>query len=343
MNINDLKKIDSSITIISNQETAISFDGITDAYGKKPNHLFFVKNKSFFQEALSFENKNQMGFIFDEKFFSSIEKNLLEDLLKQSLMLATSKDVMVTMCLLSEVFHHQLFKKEDNLLDGRQMGNCEIEPSAFIAQGVFLGANVKISANVKIHSGVVIHSEVEIGEGTEIFSNVTIYSKTKIGSSVRIHAGTVIGADGFGYHFHKGAHLKIWHMGGVEIQDQVEIGANSCVDMGTFSPTIIGRGSKLDNHVQVGHNCRLGMGVILCGQVAIGGSTTLGDFTVVGGQAGFANGLTIGKQTQIAGGAGVISNIKDGEVVGGFPARDMKEWLKSMATLRKLALGKKET
>lgn len=338
---NVIKNLDSTFAIVSEKNTQFHYLGITDSHAKASHHLFFVKNKTYLQEALAFTNLADIGLVVDEKYFTTLDESAINEIKNKAQMVATAKDVMATMCLVSEIFYREVFKREDNILDGRQLGNCEIDPTVFIAQGVYLGSNVKIKANVKIHSGVVIHSDVTIGEGTEIYPNVTIYSKTQIGNNVRIHAGTVIGADGFGYHFHKGQHLKIWHMGGVEIHDSVEIGANSCVDMGTFSPTIIGRGSKIDNHVQVGHNCRLGMGVILCGQAAIGGSTSIGDFTVVGGQAGFANGLKIGSQVQVAGGAGVISNLKDKETVGGFPARDMKEWLKSLATLRRLSLEKK--
>ena len=338
---NVIKNLDSTLTIISEKDSSFNYLGITDSYQKASHHLFFVKNKNYLQEALAFNNLHEIGLVFEEKYFLTLDETTINDIKNKTLLVATSKDVMATMCLTSEIFYHDIFSKEDNVLDGRQLGTTEIDPTVFIAQGVFIGSNVKIKANTKIHSGVVIHSNVTIGENVEIYPNVTIYSKTQIGNNVRIHAGTVIGADGFGYHFYKGQHLKIWHMGGVEIHDAVEIGANSCVDMGTFSPTIIGKGSKIDNHVQVGHNCKLGMGVILCGQAAVGGSTTIGDFTVVGGQAGFANGLKIGSQVQVAGGAGVISNLKDKETVGGFPARDMKEWLRSLATLRKLSLEKK--
>ncbi len=341
MIISEINKTDSHFSLISSCDEQSKILGITDSSLKKSHCLFYVKNKSFLSEALALSNLKEIALIIEEKYFQTLQESEREELASKAWMLGTTKDVMASMCLLSEVFYHREFKRESNLLDGRQLGNTEIDPTAFIAQGVFIGSNVIIKKNVKIHSGVVIQSDVIIGEGCEIFPNVVIYSKTDIGNSVRIHAGSVIGADGFGYHFFNGKHLKIWHMGGVVIQDSVEIGANSCVDMGTFSPTIIGRGSKLDNHVQVGHNCKLGVGVVLCGQVALGGSTTIGDYTVVGGQAGFANGLTIGSQVQVAGGAGVISNIADKETVGGFPARDIKEWLKSMATLRKLALAKK--
>lgn len=177
-------------------------------------------------------------------------------------------------------------------------------------------------------------------EGSEIFSNVVVYRNVKIGKSVRIHANCSIGSDGFGYNFFKGQHLKVWHMGSVIIEDQVEIGANSCIDGGTFSPTVIGHGTKIDNQVQIGHNCRLGRGVIMCGQSGLAGSCIIGDYTVMGGRAAVAPGIIIGKAAQVAGNAGVISNVGDGEVVGGFPARDIKEWMKGIALVRKLSLKK---
>ena len=183
-------------------------------------------------------------------------------------------------------------------------------------------------------------SGVEIHEGTEIFPNTVVYRNVKIGKHVRIHGNCTIGADGFGYNFKNGEHLKVWHMGSVIIHDHVEIGAGTCIDSGTFSPTIIGAGSKIDNLVQIGHNCRLGKGVILCGQSGLAGSCSLGDYVVLGGKAAVGNGVTVGKASQIAGNAGVISNIGDGVVVGGFPARDIKEWMKGVAYVRKHSLSK---
>ena len=129
-------------------------------------------------------------------------------------------------------------------------------------------------------------------------------------------------------------------MGSVIIDNFVEVGANSCIDGGTFSPTLIGQGCKIDNQVQVGHNCRLGKGVILCGQVGLAGSCVVGDYTVIGGRAALGPGVVVGKAAQIAGNAGVIGNVGDGEIVGGFPARDIKEWMKGVAFLRKLSLNK---
>ncbi len=333
MNISEIQNIDSSFKVI--KDSAAFFQGITDSSAKAADHIFYVKNKNFLNEIINTDEIKNLFIIIDEKFYSNLKEEAGK--LLNAKALATVSDVTLNMCHLSKVFYHKKFNPTDDLLDGRQRGDVEIDPTAFIAQGVFIGSRVKIGANVKIQSGTVIHSDVSIGDNTQIYSNVSLYSGTIVGKNARIHAGTVIGADGFGYHFSRGVHHKIWHMGGVHIHDDVEIGANSCVDSGTFSPTIIGRGSKIDNFVQVGHNCKLGTGVILCGHVGLGGSTTIGDFTVFGGQSGAANGVKIGGQVQVAGRAGVISNLEDKETVGGFPARDMKEWLRGLATLKKLS------
>ena len=155
----------------------------------------------------------------------------------------------------------------------------------------------------------------------------------------------VIGSDGFGYTFHQGQHKKIWHMGGVIIQDDVEIGSNSSVDMGTFSPTIIGAGTRIDNLVQVAHNCKIGKGCVLCGQSGVAGSAILEDFVVLGGRAAIGPDVHIGMGAQIAGGAKVTDGVwPAGSKLGGHPARDLREWMKGLAYVRKMSLddGKKE-
>jgi UDP-3-O-[3-hydroxymyristoyl] glucosamine N-acyltransferase len=242
----------------------------------------------------------------------------------------------------SKPFYDLKLEGVNDIVDGRQMGSVNQNSSAWIAQGVFIGENVTIAANVKIHSGVVVMSGVSIGENTEIFPNAVIYRNVKIGKNVRIHSHCSIGSDGFGYNFSKGEHLKVWHTGSVVIEDEVEIGANCTIDCGTFSPTLIGAGSKLDNQVQIGHNCKLGIGVIMCGQSGLAGSCIVLDYAVLGGRVAVAPGITIGKAAQIAGNAGVIGNVRDGEVVGGFPARDIKEWMRGVAVLRKMSQPNKE-
>jgi len=340
MKLGNIKNADSSFQIIYGVEDSIVL-GITDNHQLSPQHFIFIKNKIFLQDWLSKENNvHSTGLIFEKAYFETLAPELMSEISNKAFFMATVDDVNLSMSYLSKIFFDEKFLSTNDIVDGRQMGSATIDPSAWIAQGAFIGENVKIDKDVKIHSGVVLMSGVEIANNSEIFPNTVIYRDVKIGSHVRIHANCSIGADGFGYNFLKGQHLKVWHMGSVIIHDNVEIGANCCVDSGTFSPTIIGAGTKLDNLVQIGHNCRLGIGVIICGQSGLGGSTIVGDFTVIGGRAGVSNGITIGKAAQIAGNAGVIGNLEEGEVVGGFPARNLKEWMKGVAYLRKLSLNK---
>jgi UDP-3-O-[3-hydroxymyristoyl] glucosamine N-acyltransferase len=339
MILGNLKNADSSFQIIhGSPETEVL--GITDHYLLSSNHLIFIKNKYFLTEWMEKKTEGKLGLVIEKKFHDEMDLALKEKIQSESLFIATVENVSLGMSRLSKPFYDEKIKSPNDIVDGRQMGTAEVNPSAWLAQGVFVGENVIIGADVKIHSGVVLMSGVEIQEGSEIFSNTVVYRNVKIGKFVRIHANCSIGADGFGYNFFKGEHLKVWHMGSVIIHDLVEVGANTCIDSGTFSPTVIGAGTKIDNQVQIGHNCRLGVGVIICGQAGIAGSCTIGDYVVVGGKAVISNGLKIGKGVQISGNAGVISNVGDGEVVGGFPARDIKEWMKGVAMVRRLSLKK---
>ncbi len=344
MKLSQLKRFDESLTLLNLNhavdEGQYNVEGITDKSQFLPRHLFFIKNKNFLNLFLESVDAHQIGIVIEKKFYESLSAEQKEALHIKADWLAASENVNLSMSFLSKPFYDEKFKNINDMVDGRQMGSATIHPSAWIAQGVFIGEHVGVSANVKIHPGVVLMSGVHVGEGCEIYPNTTIYRNVKIGNNVRIHSQCSIGADGFGYNFSKGVHHKVWHMGSVIIGDDVEIGANTCIDAGTFSPTYIGAGSKMDNLVQVGHNCKLGVGVILCGQVAIGGSTNIGDFSVFGGQAGAANGLEIGKGVQVAGASGATNNIEDGASVGGFPARNIKEWIKGMALVRKLSLEK---
>jgi UDP-3-O-[3-hydroxymyristoyl] glucosamine N-acyltransferase len=256
--------------------------------------------------------------------------------------LAIVEDCDKLMLATSEFFYKKLIALDNDLVDGRQMGTAVVHPDAHIAQNVFIGAHVVIEAGAILYPGCVIMSHSRIGKGSIIFPNVTVYSRVQIGEHCRIHAGCVIGADGFGYMFKNAQHQKIWHLGGVVIEDHVEIGACTTVDRGTFSDTIIGRGCKIDNLVQVAHNAHLGQSVILCGQVGLSGSVTIGDYVVLGGKAAVAPEANIGAQAQIAGMAGVTGDVAPGAQMAGHPARPLREWLKGVAHLRKVSLTLKE-
>jgi UDP-3-O-[3-hydroxymyristoyl] glucosamine N-acyltransferase len=216
-------------------------------------------------------------------------------------------------------------------------GGFKANASAKIDPSVRIGKNAKIGKNVIIMPNVTIGADVEIDEGSIIYPNVTIYRDTKIGKNVTIHAGSVIGSDGFGYaHTKDGRHVKIYHLGRVVIEDDVEIGANTTVDRAVFGETRIKKGSKIDNLVQIGHNCEIGEYSILVSQVGLSGSTKLGRNVVMGGQSATAGHLEIAPFTTIAARGGVTKSVKNPGVYSGFPLMPHKTWLKLQGLLNRM-------
>lgn len=211
-----------------------------------------------------------------------------------------------------------------------------VDPTAHIGPHCTVGERAKIGANCVLQAGDSVGDDAVLGAGTHLFPNVTIYARALIGERVRIHAGAVIGSDGFGYVLDAGVHRKIQQIGNVVIGDDVEIGANSCVDRGALGSTIIGKGTKIDNLVQVGHNVEIGEHSILCSQVGIAGSAKLGNFCVLAGQVGIAGHLKIGNQVTIASKSGVMHNIPDGETWLGIPAQPDRQAKRVLIALQRL-------
>ncbi len=206
-----------------------------------------------------------------------------------------------------------------------------IHPLAFVAKTAQIGENVYIGPFACIGDGV------KIGDGCMIYPHVTIYDGCQIGNRVTIHAGSVIGADGFGFAPNQEGYDKIPQLGIVVIEDDVEIGANTCVDRSTMGQTIIHSGVKLDNLIQVAHNCEIGENTVMSAQVGMAGSTKIGSWCMVGGQAGFSGHIRIADKTFVGAQSGVISNTKgDGEQLIGAPAIDPKIFFKSSAVFKKL-------
>ncbi len=209
-----------------------------------------------------------------------------------------------------------------------------IHPSASIGKGVsvlpfsYIGKNTKIGENSFITSHVYIGDEVEIGRECIIYPMVSIYSFSSIGERCIIHSGAVIGSDGFGYAWDKDHYRKINHIGMVVIEDEVEIGSNTTIDRGTFGETRIGRGTKIDNLVQIGHNVKIGKNCIIVAQVGISGSTEIGDNVMIGGQVGVVGHIKIEDDAKIGAKSGVHRDLKKGEIVSGIPILPHKEWLK---------------
>ena len=206
-----------------------------------------------------------------------------------------------------------------------------IDPLAFVSK------SAKIGENVYIAPFAYIGDNVTIGDGSRIFPHVTIYEGCKIGKNVTIHAGRVIGADGFGFAPNQEGYDKIPQIGIVVIEDDVEIGANTCVDRSTMGQTIIHKGVKLDNLIQVAHNCEIGENTVMSAQVGMAGSTKIGAWCMVGGQAGFSGHIKIADKTFVGAQSGVISNTKgNGEQLIGTPAIDPKLFFKAAAVTKRL-------
>jgi UDP-3-O-[3-hydroxymyristoyl] glucosamine N-acyltransferase len=205
-----------------------------------------------------------------------------------------------------------------------------VGPRAVIGEGACVGTRSIISA------GCVLAAGVQVGGECFLYPNVTLYESVVLGDRVIVHAGTVLGSDGFGYAQDRGRHVKIPQTGGVIIEDDVEIGANSCVDRATLGITRIEQGTKIDNMVQIGHNCQIGARTIICGQVGLSGTTSIGAGVMMGGQSGTAGHLMIGDGAMVAGGTGVINTIAPGATVAGYPHQEISSWRRVTAALRKL-------
>ena len=201
----------------------------------------------------------------------------------------------------------------------------------------FVSQSAKIGKDVYIAPFAFIGENVTIGDGTRIFPHVCIYDGCQIGSNVTIHAGSVIGADGFGFAPNQDGYDKIPQLGIVVIEDNVEIGANTCIDRSTMGQTVIHKGVKLDNLIQVGHNCEIGENTVMSAQVGLAGSTKVGSWCMVGGQAGFSGHIHVADRTMVGAQSGVISNTKgNGENLIGAPAMDPKVFFKAQAVMKKL-------
>lgn len=217
-----------------------------------------------------------------------------------------------------------------------------VSPSAKVGEGCYIGAFAFIGDNVEIgnHTQIYPHSVIEdgtkIGDDCLIYPNVSVYHGCRLGNRVTIHSGSVIGADGFGFAPNAEGYDKIPQIGNVVIEDDVEIGANTCVDRSTMGSTVVHKGVKLDNLVQIAHNVEVGENTVMSAQVGIAGSTKVGSWCMFGGQAGFAGHIKVGDKTFVGAQCGVNSSLKGNETVIGSPAMDAKQFFKSSVLFKKL-------
>ncbi len=216
--------------------------------------------------------------------------------------------------------------------DGVQYGE-----NLYLGSFCYIGQNVKIGTNVKIYPNSFIGDNVIIGDNCVFFAGVRIYSETEIGNNVTIHSGTIVGSDGFGFAPQEdGTYVKVPQIGNVIIEDHVEIGSCSTLDRATLGSTIIRKGAKLDNQIQIAHNVEIGENTVIAAQTGIAGSTKIGKNCMIGGQVGVAGHLTIGDFVKVQAQSGIGKNLKDNEVVQGSPAFNYGDFAKSFVHFKNL-------
>jgi UDP-3-O-[3-hydroxymyristoyl] glucosamine N-acyltransferase len=225
---------------------------------------------------------------------------------------------------------------------------AHVHPTARLGPGVTLGPfavvgeGSELGADSTLHAGACVGRFCTLGAGVTLHPHAVVYDECVLGNRVTVHANAVVGADGFGYRTHGGRHVKVPQLGWVEIEDDVEIGACSTIDRGTFGPTRIGAGTKIDNLVMVGHNCQVGRHNIFCSQVGIAGSVTTGDYVVMAGQVGIADHLTIGDRTTLLAQTGVAADVPADSKLFGTPALPYKAFLRNLHDLDKVGDLRKE-
>ncbi|MFT3878621.1 MAG: UDP-3-O-(3-hydroxymyristoyl)glucosamine N-acyltransferase [Gemmatales bacterium] len=236
-----------------------------------------------------------------------------------------------------EHFHPALSAHESQV-DPR----AAVDPTAVIGEGCYIGpfavvgAGTVIGDHCQLHAGAALGRNCKVGSHCVLYPHAVVYDGCTLGQRVILHANSVIGADGFGYRLDRGRHVKIPQMAGVDIADDVEVGAGTMIDRGTFEPTSVGEGTKIDNMVQIGHNCKIGKHNLLVSQVGIGGSSCTGDYVVMAGQVGVADHVHIGDQAVLGAQAGVPSDIPAKTRVLGAPARPERDAKVILLSLDKL-------
>lgn len=299
-------------------------------------------------EVLSFgtlkdANSSQIAFFNDEKLLEDLKstqagavilKEEYVEFLPSTCSAIVDENPYLQMAKMSRYFAKKLFINS---------GEKSISAKATVDSSAVVGDGTVIEDGVYVMAGAVIGANVLIGADSKIYPNVVIYDDTIIGKNCFIQAGAIIGSDGYGYaHTKSGEHVKIYHSGAVVIEDDVEIGANSTIDRAVFGTTRIGKNTKIDNLVHIGHNCELGESCIVVAQSGLAGSASLGHHVVLGGQSGVGGHIHIGDFAQVAARGGVTKSIEGGKTYGGFPLMLQKDWLRIQLRLIKYFKNKKE-
>ncbi len=268
-----------------------------------------------------------LAFMDNVKYKSDLPKSKATACIMSEKMVKFAPEGMI--CLISESPYKSYALAATLLYPTKTPSETFIHPTAFIDDNVDIGEGAIIEANSVVMAGV------QIGKNCHIGANVTI-THSIIGDNVRIHNGARIGQDGFGFAIDATGCVPVPQLGRVQIKDNVNIGANTCIDRGSGPDTVIGAGTIIDNLVQIAHNVKIGKGCIIVAQVGISGSTEIADYCVFGGQSGVAGHLKIGMGVQVGAQSGVTKDVEAGQKLMGFPARPIREFWREMAQIKKL-------
>ena len=297
---------------------------------KKPKNNFKVDNISDLNSAKT----TDLSFFNSLKYIEGLKltkaNNIITDKKYEKVVKKYSNPIIVTNVLKAVASITQLFyPKSINDNVDFNLGNPEKKKfkNVKFAKNILIGRNVKIGKKTQIGHNTIIESNVIIGNNCDIGSNVII-KNTIIGNNVRILDGAVIGKKGFGFFPDDTKNLRYPHIGMVIINDNVEVGCNNTIDRGSLSNTVIGKNTFLDNQVHIAHNVNIGKNCIITAQVGFAGSASIGNKVLIGGQSGISGHLKIGNNVQIGGGSGVVKNIPDNSKVMGYPAKDIRNFLK---------------
>lgn len=305
--------------VIGDKDLILS--GFAPATTAKSGDLTFAENPSFFAKA---EQSDASAVLVDQDYSSE----------KKTLIRVPSSRIAFAQVL-------PLFFPDPTIEPGIHptaviAESAKVDATAHVGAHCVIGDETVVGARAVLHPRVTVGPQCEIGDDTVLFPGVAVYHRCQLGNRVRVHANSVIGSDGFGYVFDQGQHRKVPQVGTVLIQDDVEVGAGVTIDRGTLGPTLIGRGTKIDNLVQIGHNVQIGEHCIVVAQVGIAGSTKIGNFVQIGGQVGIAGHLKIGDRAMIAAQSGVMHDIPAEEKWFGSPAQPDRKAKRMLLAIQQL-------
>lgn len=306
----------------------ISIVGVGDPLTANEGQLCFVQSEDYIPDMMTSSSR---CFVVSPKIFEKIDEGR-----KAEKTFLLSANPYLSFVEVIKYFHPEPERTPGIHPSAVVEKGATVHPSAQIMALAYVGKNSKIGANVVVYPQVWIGENAQIGEGSILYSGSKIYHSCILGRYNIIHAGAVIGSDGFGFLPIQGRSEKIPQVGRAVLGDHVEVGANTTIDRGTIDDTTIGSGTKIDNLVQVGHNCKVGKNVILCAFVGLSGNTTVGDNCLFAGQAATKGHLTVGKNVRVAGRTGISKDIGDNQDVKGYPAQPVKDYLKLRVLYMKL-------